>query len=71
MLVVIMRDGKVIIENENESPIVKKIKKIEGRRIAHHNNGEPITVKQNQSRNSKCNCGSGKKYKVCCAIKTD
>lgn len=31
-------------------------------------NTVPITNNNNQRRNSKCNCGSGKKYKHCCMI---
>lgn len=56
------------IEDEKKR-LEKQKKEIEARKIAEelfHINKKPITKIKLPSRNDKCPCGSGKKYKNCC-----
>jgi hypothetical protein len=49
---------------------INRSRKGRNRILLHqHNGGDPIRVRNTQGRNEKCACGSGKKFKSCCALR--
>ncbi len=61
-------------EFEPRAPIIEKMKTLAAQKKKMHTPAMaaaqgPIVVGEKQGRNDPCSCGSGKKYKKCCALK--